>query len=86
MLDLVETLGYIARIISIQNVDKKGPFVISFLLIVLAPVVIAAAIYVLFGRVVVYVTPRKKQTASFLWISPRFLTPIFVLFDLGTSM
>lgn len=82
----VETIGYLARIVSIRNVDKNGPYVISFLLIVLAPVVIAASIYILFGRIVFYVTPIKKQTASFLWVPPRFLTLIFVSCDLRKSI
>lgn len=78
----METVGYISRIISAKNVDSKSPFVVSFVLIILAPVIIAAATYVLFGRMVFYVTPREIQSVKFLWMPPRYLTLIFVLCDL----
>jgi hypothetical protein len=79
---LMETIGYVSRVASTKNVDAKGPFVISFVLIILAPVVVAASIYILFGRIVFYITPQEKRTTRFLWVPPRFLTPIFMTFDL----
>lgn len=44
----VELLGYIARIVSIKNVDQQGIYVAQFALIVLAPILMAAAYYVIF--------------------------------------
>jgi len=79
---LMETVGYIARIWSEKNVLQKAPFAVSFVLIIMAPVVIAGSIYVLFGRIVFYITPRELQNFKFLWTSPRFLTFIFVFCDL----
>lgn len=50
----------------------------------LAPSFIAAACYMTFGRMVWWVTPVEKRTLWTLWCPPRFLTAIFVLFDLGS--
>lgn len=79
---VVELVGYGARIWSVKHAEEKDPFAVSFVLIIMAPVVIAGAIYVLFGRIVFYVTPRELQTFRFLWTSPRWLTVIFVFCDL----
>lgn len=40
---IVEMVGYISRVDSAKHVDAKNPFVVSFVLIILAPVIIAAA-------------------------------------------
>jgi hypothetical protein len=45
---LVEAAGYIARVISAKNVDNKDLYIIQFTLVVLAPVLMAAACYIVF--------------------------------------
>jgi hypothetical protein len=80
---LMESVGYICRIISTKNVHSKNIFVTSYSLIVLAPVLMAGACYVIFGRIVFHVVPKKDRTTRLLWIPPRFITPIFVLCDVG---
>ena len=94
----VEAGGYIIRCISTQNTTDKDIYVVQFSLIVLAPVLMAAACYVIFvrphqnfgiklllnskqGRIVFHVVPREARTIQLLWISPRFVTPIFVASD-----
>lgn len=42
----------------------------------------AAAFYIVFGRIVFHVVPPQDRTWKLLWTSPRFLTPIFVCCDL----
>jgi len=79
---LMESAGYIARCISTKNVHSKNVFVTSYSLIVLAPVLMAAACYVVFGRIVFLVVPKKDRTTRLLWIPPRFVTPIFVACDI----
>lgn len=44
----MESIGYITRCISTQKPDNKNLYVLSFSLIVLAPVLMAGACYVLF--------------------------------------
>lgn len=46
----MEAAGYIARSVSTQNVDNKHIYVAQYCLIVLAPVLMAAACYVIFVR------------------------------------
>ncbi|KAK9365304.1 RTA1 like protein-domain-containing protein [Lipomyces kononenkoae] len=78
----MESLGYIVRTVSTKNPDKKGLFVAQFCLIVLAPVLMAAACYVIFGRIVYRVVPVESRTTKFLWVPPGFITTIFVTCDI----
>jgi len=78
----VEAGGYIVRCISTQNIYDKNLYVVQFTLVVLAPVLMAAACYVLFGRIVFHVVPKEARTTRLLWVPPRFVTPIFVTCDI----
>jgi hypothetical protein len=78
----VEAAGYIVRCLSTQNVSNKTLYVAQFCLIVLAPVLMAAACYVIFGRIFYNVVPKHERTMKLLWVPPRFLTPIFVVCDI----
>lgn len=64
----VEVLGYAARVVSAENVTSKKPYVIQFCLIILAPVLMAGVIYVIFGRLVYWVVPPESRTIKFLWV------------------
>lgn len=77
----VETVGYIARAISTQNVDKRSIYVLQFSLTVLAPVLVAGFCYILFGRITFFVVPRESRSLKLLWVHPRLVTPLFVSFD-----
>lgn len=78
----VEAVGYIARCISTQNVTEKSVYVLQFALVILAPVLMAACCYVLFGRIIFLVVPRESRTFKLCWVPPRFITPLFVGFDI----
>lgn len=81
MKTLVEAVGYIARCFSTQDVTKKPIYVLQFALIILAPVLMAACCYVIFSRILFLVVPRQMRTFKLCWVPPRFLTLIFVGFD-----
>ncbi|OJJ42448.1 hypothetical protein ASPZODRAFT_137259 [Penicilliopsis zonata CBS 506.65] len=51
-------------------------------MIVLPPVLIAAGCYIVFGRILFLVVPREERTLRLCWVPPRFVTPIFVAFDI----
>lgn len=53
-------------------------------MVILAPVVMAAAFYVVFGRIIYHVVPLEAMSTKLLWIPPRFVTPIFVAGDIVT--
>ncbi|CAI7672468.1 unnamed protein product [Penicillium pancosmium] len=78
----MEAIGYIARCISTQNVTEKSVYVLQFALVILAPVLMAACCYVLFGRIIFLVVPRESRTFKLCWVPPRFITPLFVGFDI----
>lgn len=77
----MEAVGYIGRCISVQNDADRPVYVLQFSLLVLAPVMMAAAYYVIFGRIVFLVIPREARTLRLIWVPPRFITPLFVGFD-----
>lgn len=95
----MESAGYIARCLSTQHSKNDTLYILQFLLVVLAPVLMAGACYVIFvsqtsrystgfnyclqGRIVYHVVPTEARTTRLLWISPRWLTPIFVVCDVG---
>lgn len=55
-----------------------------YFVIRLAPSFTAAACYSTFGRFVWWVTPPNAHRFRLLWFPSRFVTIIFVLFDLGS--
>ena len=59
-----------------------APYLIQFMCIFLAPAIIAASCYMAMGRVVLHVTPLKYRTIKKLWVTPRWMTPVFVGCDI----
>jgi len=78
----VELVGFIARTLSIKNLDNKDLFIIQTVLILIAPAVMAAACYMAFGRIALWILPPKYQAMRHLWLPARRITPIFVTFDI----
>ncbi|KAH6995927.1 RTA1 like protein-domain-containing protein [Ilyonectria sp. MPI-CAGE-AT-0026] len=77
----MEVIGYAARVVSAKNPTNKTPYVLQFTLVILAPVMMAGVIYVIFSRIVFWVVPPESRTLRILWVPPRFITVIFVGFD-----
>ncbi|KAI1374674.1 RTA1 like protein-domain-containing protein [Hypoxylon crocopeplum] len=77
----MEVLGYAVRIKSAGDVSNLNLYAIQFCVIILAPVLMAGVIYVVFGRIVFHVVPAQERTTRLLWVPPRWVTPIFVAFD-----
>ncbi|KAL4935668.1 hypothetical protein BDV06DRAFT_234117 [Aspergillus oleicola] len=78
----MECIGYIARVVSTQDTTARTPYVLQFSLLILAPVLMAGALYVLFGRIIFLIVPREKRTFKICWVPPRWITPVFVGFDI----
>lgn len=75
----MEFIGLLARVYSAQHVLHRTTYMIQYCLILLAPVVIAGAIYVSFGRLVVKVVPPEGRTIGLLWVpgqSPQAYLPL----------
>ncbi|KAL5343453.1 RTA1 like protein-domain-containing protein [Aspergillus crustosus] len=77
----MEAVGYIARTVSTRDVTARTVYVLQFALLILAPVLMAGALYVLFGRIIFLVVPKEQRTLKICWVPPRWVTPIFVGFD-----
>ncbi|CCF56708.1 hypothetical protein KAFR_0B04120 [Kazachstania africana CBS 2517] len=72
----LEVIGYIARCVSCNNQTKITPYVIQNVLVLIAPTLFAASIYMIFGRM------SHLMFSENLMIMPaRFNTTIFVLGD-----
>ena len=52
----------------------------------LAPSFLAAACYVVFGRILWWVTPREHRTYRTLWCPPQRVSLFLVAFDLGSFL
>jgi hypothetical protein len=74
----VEAGGYYCRAWSAEDVHKILPFVLQGLLVLAAPPLLAATIYMTFGRIV-----RNLKGEAYSLISPRWLTFFFVMGDLA---
>ena len=72
----MEAGGYYCRAWSIADTHKILPFVISGLLILVAPPMLAAMICMTFGQII-----RNLNARACSIISPRWLTSLFVLGD-----
>ncbi|KAH8909497.1 RTA1 like protein [Coniochaeta sp. PMI_546] len=78
----MEAVGYGARIASAGDVTQRTVYIVQFCLIILAPVLMAGVIYLVFGRIVFHVVPAESRTIKLLWVPARWVTPIFVGFDI----
>lgn len=78
---LVETVGYIGRILSATENPgpyDKIPYIIQSLLLLVAPPLFAASVYMELGRIVLMVDGERK-----LFIRRTWLTKIFVIGDVA---
>jgi hypothetical protein len=76
------SLGFLCRLISAYDEEKEAPFLVSWLMILLAPSFLAASCYTAFSRVVWFSCPAHALNVKTLWCFPRWITPTFVIADL----
>jgi hypothetical protein len=76
------TSGHICRVVSAFHEHQDIPFLVSWVMILLAPSFLAAACYTAFSRVVWFSCPTYALNFKTLWCFPRWITPTFVIFDL----
>ena len=74
--DEVETVGYVGRFLAYKKTGELLPYVMQSTLLLLAPVLFAASIYMTLGRIV-----RSVQGDQYSLIRLRWLTSIFVTGD-----
>lgn len=72
----VEIAGYVARALSYNRTGNLSLYSVQFILILVAPALFAASVYMALSRLI-----RKLNARAQSIISPRWLTRIFVLGD-----
>ena len=75
-LQLVEILGFVGRLLSANDMWALGPYIMQSLLLLVAPALFAASIYIVLGRVILLV-----EGEQFSLIRQKWLTKIFVTGD-----
>lgn len=73
---LVECAGYFARIFSHFDTKALGPYIVQTMLILVAPPLFAASIYMTLGRIIV-----KLEAEEMSLVPIKFLTKVFVVGD-----
>lgn len=68
---VVEIIGYIGRALAYNQTGELGPYIMQSVLLLLAPVLFAATLYMTLGRVI---TAVRGEQYSF--IPPRWLTRV----------
>ncbi|OQV06598.1 hypothetical protein CLAIMM_11143 [Cladophialophora immunda] len=70
---LFEVIGYAARLVGHYNPDSLPPYVVQALLILLAPILFAASIYMILGRII-----RTTGAQAYSLVRVTWMTKIFV--------
>ena len=78
LLATVEIVGYGARVVAHYHPDATLPYAIQSLLILLAPILFAASVYMFLGRIIFAVGGEKHCL-----VPARYLTKIFVCGDVA---
>ncbi|KAI4671230.1 uncharacterized protein J4E88_009263 [Alternaria novae-zelandiae] len=73
---IMMTIGYAARYLSAQSPSELMPYIMQSLFIILPPSLYAATIYMIYGRLVVFVNAEHASV-----IRPTLVTKIFVCGD-----
>ncbi|RMZ71938.1 RTM1 [Pyrenophora seminiperda CCB06] len=83
---LFETIGFIGRFISHNDIWALGPFIMQSLLILLAPALFAASIYIILGRIILLVDGERYSLVRQKWLTKLFVAgDIFSFFLQGTG-
>ncbi|KAF2659588.1 RTA1-domain-containing protein [Lophiostoma macrostomum CBS 122681] len=70
---LFESVGYIGRVLSSNDVWKLGPFIMQSLLLLVAPALFAASIYIILGRVILLVDGERYSLVRQRWLTVTFV-------------
>lgn len=69
----VEIVGFIGRYLSKNDIWAVGPFVMQSLLILVAPALFAASIYIILGRVILMVDGERYSLIRQKWLTKTFV-------------
>jgi hypothetical protein len=73
-LKLVEVVGFVGRTLSTDDVWALGPFIMQSLLLLVAPALFAASIYIILGRIILLTNGEKHSVIRQKWLTKVFVT------------
>jgi hypothetical protein len=74
---LFETIGYAARAAAHNDTESTTPYIIQSILILVAPILFAASVYMILGRLIL-----RTDSASYSIVRATWVTKIFVAGDI----
>lgn len=74
---LFETIGYAARAAAHNDTVSKTPYIIQSILILVAPILFAASVYMILGRLIL-----RTDSVSYSIVRAKWVTKIFVTGDI----
>ncbi|KAH8700718.1 putative RTM1-like protein [Talaromyces proteolyticus] len=77
---IFQIIGYICRILAHNNTDSVPIYSIQAILILLAPPLYAASIYMVLGRLIVYLRAEGLSVVSIKWMTKVFVTGDVIAF------
>jgi hypothetical protein len=77
---IFETLGYVGRIISSNNRESLGPFIMQTLLILLGPALFAASVYMCLSRIILAVRAPHLSVIRVAWQTKLFVSGDVLVF------
>ncbi|KAL1884034.1 hypothetical protein Daus18300_000143 [Diaporthe australafricana] len=73
---IFELVGYIGRAISANDIWALGPYIVQSILLLVAPALFAASIYIVLGKIILFVDGERHSI-----IPQKWLTKVFVAGD-----
>ena len=70
----VEVLGFLGRILSTNDFWALGPFIMQSILLLVAPALFAASIYMILGRIILLTDGEKHSIIRQKWLTKIFVT------------
>ncbi|CCT75861.1 related to Rtm1p [Fusarium fujikuroi] len=80
-----ETIGYAARIVSHNNKDSVPAYSVQAILILVAPALFAASIYMILGRIIISLRAQHLSLIPVRWLTKVFVCGDIVSFSLQAA-
>ncbi|KAL2815211.1 RTA1 like protein-domain-containing protein [Aspergillus cavernicola] len=75
-----QVIGYLFRLLSHNNTDSTAKYALQTVLILIAPALYAASIYMVLGRLVTYLDAQQHSLVRVTWMTKIFVTGDVVSF------
>lgn len=80
---IMESVGYVGRILSAQESPNwtLGPYIVQAILLLVAPALVAASIYMVLGRIILLVDGEKHSMIKKKWLTKLFVAGDYISFS-----